>query len=99
MTITRAIWLAFALVAVSPAGGNAAPTPVPGGANGISALSGKIGDTVFNGVLRIQITALREATAADNADLAAHHSDLTVPPGKKVMFMQSLAQRDARRIH
>jgi hypothetical protein len=90
MTIARVLCLAFALIAVSPAGGSAAPTPVPGGANGLSAHSGKIGDTVFNGVLRIQIVALREATAADNADLAARHSDLTAPAGKKVMFMQSL---------
>jgi hypothetical protein len=89
MTIIRATCLAFALIAASAAGGNAAPTPVPGGANGISALSGKIGDTVFNGVIRIQIVALREATAADNADLAARHSDLTAPAGKKILFMQS----------
>ena len=46
-------------------------------------------------MLRIQIVALREATAADNADLAARHSDLGAPPGKKVIFMQSLLRNGA----
>jgi hypothetical protein len=65
----------------------AAPTPVPGGANAVSALSGKIGQTVFNGNLRIQIVDLRDAAAADSAGLQ-------YPPtpngSQKVMFMRVL---------
>jgi hypothetical protein len=83
MLFTRAFILAFVLAATAPAAGEAAPTPVPGGANAVSAVSGKIGETVFNGVLRIKIVALRDATAAES-------SDLTPSADKKVMFMQSL---------
>jgi hypothetical protein len=65
----------------APAG--AAPTPVPGGANAVSALSAKLGETVFNGVLRIKIVALREGSAADNPDV-------TPTADQKVMYMESL---------
>jgi len=78
---------------LAPAAG--APTPVPGGANGVSAVSGKLGDTVFNGVLRIKIVALREATDADHSELAARSSDLTATPDKKVLVMQSLLRNGA----
>ena len=86
----RAKWLAVSLFVVLLAAAGAAPTPVPGGANGVSALSAKLGETVFNGVLRIKIVALREATDADHAELAARASDLTHTADKKVLVMQSL---------
>lgn len=41
---------------------DAAPTPVPGGANQVSALSGTVGQTVFNGALRINVSVVRAAT-------------------------------------
>lgn len=66
---------------------DAAPTPVPGGANAISALRGAVGQTVFNGNLRIQIQEIRDATAAD-------WQTLQYPPtpseDQKVMFMRVL---------
>jgi hypothetical protein len=60
---------------------------VPGGANGLVALSGKTGQTVFNGVLRIQLVELRDATAADgmNSSLAP-----SAGPDQKVMYMSTL---------
>src|SRR3984893_2667971 len=62
----------------------AAPTPVPGGANQVNALSGKVGDMLFNGVLRIQIQELRDATAADNPASMLPQAD------QKVMVMKVL---------
>jgi hypothetical protein len=87
----RAKCLAASLfvVLLAPAGA-APPTPVPGGANAVSAVSAKLGETVFNGVLRIKIVALREATDADHAELAARASDLTPTADKKVLVMQAL---------
>jgi hypothetical protein len=86
----RAKWLGVSVFIALLAPAGAAPTPVPGGANAVSAVSGKLGDTVFNGVLRIKIVALREATDADHAELAARASDLTPTPDKKVLIMESL---------
>jgi hypothetical protein len=91
--ILRSIFAGLALTGLAGLSGpaaSAAPTPVPGGANGVSAVSGKLGETVFNGVLRIKIVALREATDADHAELAARSSDLTPSADKKVLIMQSL---------
>ena len=44
-----------------------APTPVPGGANQVKALSGTVGKTIFNGVLRITVVDVRDATADETA--------------------------------
>jgi len=52
---------ALAIGAMS-AGAGAAPTPVPGGANQVSAISGTVGQTIFNGVLRINVSNVRAAT-------------------------------------
>lgn len=59
LTIPFAI-AALVLIAAST------PTPVPGGANEVKAMSAKIGDTVFTGALRVKIEELRDATAADD---------------------------------
>ena len=79
----RTNWLAFCLTIgmLSPAG--AAPTPIPGGANGVSAVSGTVGSTVFNGMLRVKITALRAAGEAEKPD-----TNLTAD--QKVMYFESL---------
>ena len=76
-------WIALSLFVglLAPAG--AAPTPVPGGANGVSAVSAKLGDTVFNGVLRVKIVALRAGSAADNPDA-------TPTAGQKLLYMEAL---------
>ena len=85
-TIPSAIVAAAVLAtAVAQSGHSAAtPTPVPGGANEVHALSAKLGDTVFTGVLRVKIEELREATAADNPGRLFPNAD------QKVMVMKVL---------
>jgi hypothetical protein len=80
---TRTQWLAFCLMIVTVSPARAAPTPIPGGANGISAVSAKLGTTVFNGMLRVKITTLRAASADEKPD-----SNPTAD--QKVMFFESL---------
>ena len=75
------IALAICLLALTGTTVGSTPTPVPGGANQISALSGKIGQTIFNGVLRVQVKELRDATAAD------HPENLLPSADQKVMIM------------
>jgi len=75
------IALALTLLAGMPA--SAAPTPVPGGANQISALSATLGQTVFNGNLRITISNFGNASEADTAAIAPH-------PDQKVMSFTAL---------
>jgi hypothetical protein len=75
--------LAFCLLISMFAPAGAAPTPIPGGANGVTAVSAKLGTTVFNGMLRVKITALRVA----NADEV---SDTSPTADQKVMFFESL---------
>jgi hypothetical protein len=82
--LARTIALSIAMVAVGATLVSAAPTPVPGGANQIKALSGAIGSTVFNGVLRVKIVELRDATSADDTKA------MNVGPNQKVMIMSSL---------
>ncbi len=72
------------ILAAVCAGGVRAATPIPGGANQIRAISGKVGETVFNGALRIKIAELREATAADNP------ARLAPGPDQKVLVMTVL---------
>ncbi len=83
------IRLAVSLFAALSATAGAAPTPVPGGANAVSAMSAKPGETIFNGVLRIKLVDLRDASDADGA-ADEHPSD-----GKKVMLMSVLLRNGA----
>ncbi|MBV9439397.1 MAG: MoaD/ThiS family protein [Candidatus Eremiobacteraeota bacterium] len=46
------------------------PSTVPGGANQVDAVSGSVGDTLFNGVVRLQVQELRDAVAADHPEAA-----------------------------
>lgn len=89
--IARNIILALVIVAAAATTATAGPTPVPGGANQVKALSGKVGDTIFNGVLRIQISELRDATDADNPQQAYPQ------PGQKVMVMNVLLRNGTQR--
>ncbi len=73
--------LAFA---VPMAAGGATPTPIPGGANQVNAIEGKVGDTIFNGVLRITVQEIRDATADD------HPEKMLPGPNQKVMVMKVL---------
>ncbi len=62
----------------------AAPTPVPGGANQLNAISGKVGDTLWNGVLRFKVVEVRDATPAD-------HPESVVPlASQKVMVVTAI---------
>lgn len=81
--------IAFAFVATFSAAAALTPTPVPGGANQVNALSGTIGQTIFNGVLRIDVQELRDATDADNPSQAGPL------PNQKVMVMKVLLRNGA----
>ncbi len=59
--------LGLSFFACGAAVAHAAPTPIPGGANQVSAVSARFGTTVFNGVLRIKADGLRNATSAEVA--------------------------------
>jgi hypothetical protein len=76
--------LACVLLAAVPALGS--PTPMPGGANQISGVSGKVGDTLFNGVVRMQIVEVRDATPAD------HPETLMAPADQRVMVMTAIVR-------
>jgi hypothetical protein len=58
------------LLALLLAGGAATavakPTPVPGGANQLSGVSGALSQTLFNGTLRLHGMSLKDAGPADN---------------------------------
>lgn len=81
--------LACALVTFASQAAPAA-TPVPGGANQVSALSAKLGQTVFNGVLRITVSEVREATSADNPQ------QMNTTPAQKVMILSALLRNGSK---
>jgi hypothetical protein len=68
----------------------AAPTPVPGGANQVTALSGTVGQTIFNGVLRINVTTVRVATPEEAAKVLPN-------PGQKVLAFSVLLRNGTPR--
>ena len=86
MMFARTIALTIATVAAAATLASAAPTPVPGGANQVKAVSGTIGQTVFNGVLRVKILELRDATPAD------HPETIGASASKKVMVINVLVR-------
>src|SRR5579872_700681 len=82
--LVRTVALSIGFSFLAGAWVTASPTPVPGGANQVSALSGTIGQTIFNGVLRIKVVELRDATPAD-------HPEQELPgANQKVMVMTVL---------
>lgn len=84
MISARLAVLSLALAFMSGAVASAAPSPAPGGANQVNAISGKLGDTLWNGVLRFKLVEVREATAAD-------HPESVVPTaGQKVMVVTAI---------
>lgn len=58
--------LATALSMTSAAQG--APTPIPGGANQVKAVSGSVGQQIWNGAVRITISDVHEASADQIAE-------------------------------
>jgi hypothetical protein len=86
MNVRRSLVLALTLLLVPPVVGLAAPkpTPIPGGANQLNALSGKLGQTLWNGVLRFKLVSLRDATSAD------HPESIAPLPGQKAMVLTAI---------
>lgn len=86
MNARRSIALALMLLVLSPFVANAAPKPkpTPGGANQVSALSGKLGQTLWNGVLRFKLVELRDATPAD------HPESVAPLPNQKAMVLTAI---------
>jgi hypothetical protein len=59
-------------------------TPPPGGANQISAISGHVGERIFNGVLRVTVQSVHDATPDD-------HPEKDLPsPDQKIIVMHVL---------
>lgn len=86
MTARRAFMLVVFFIMLATAIVQAAPKPAktPGGANQISAISGKLGQTLWNGVVRFTLVELRDATATD-------HPESKVPgPNQKVLVITAL---------
>ena len=81
--------IALAIGAISGAV-EAAPTPVPGGANQVSALSSTVGQTIFNGMLRINVSAVRAATPEEVAKVLPN-------PGQKVLAFSVLLRNGTPR--
>ena len=61
----------------------AAPTPIPGGANEVKAVSGAVGEPMWNGVVRYKVQELRDARPED------HPETLQPGPNQKVMVLRA----------
>ena len=83
--------LTVVVMACGAIAAQATPTPVPGGANQVNAMSAKLGDTVFNGDLRIKVKELRDATTAD------HPERMLPTANQKVMVMSALIRNGLHR--
>ncbi len=86
MTTLRGITLSSMLLA-SVLGGDAlladaAPTPVPGGANQTAGVSGSLSQTLFNGTLRIKSMSLKDAVPADHINPNA--------PGERALVFRAI---------
>jgi hypothetical protein len=86
MMLRRPLILALAILVTVPVAGFAAPKPsmTPGGANQVSAASGKLGKNLWNGVIRFKLAELRDATATD------HPESLVPLASQKVMVLTAI---------
>lgn len=92
MAFVRALALAVLAcgLGASAAGAASSPTPAPGGANQVDALSGALGQTLFNGIVRLKVDEARDATAND-------HPESALPgPNQRVMVLSALVRNGAR---
>jgi hypothetical protein len=73
MTARRAFILAFvfAVLATTPLYAAPKTSPTPGGANQVSAVSGKLGQDLWNGVIRFKLVELRDARADEHPESVA----------------------------
>ncbi|MDQ6942029.1 MAG: hypothetical protein M3169_05865 [Candidatus Eremiobacteraeota bacterium] len=62
----------------------AAPTPIPGGANQVKAVSGTVGEPMWNGVVRLKVRELRVARPDE------HPETLLPGPDQKVMVFDAM---------
>jgi hypothetical protein len=86
MTNSRVLATALVTAAAifgSALAGGAVPTPVPGGANQVNAVSGTAGEPMWNGVVRLKVQELRDAVADD------HPETLLPGPSQKVMVFRA----------
>ncbi len=74
--------LTAAALAGNAATGTAAPTPVPDAANQVKAVSGNLGQPMWNGVVRLKVLELRDARPED------HPETLLPGPNQKVMVFR-----------
>jgi len=84
--VRRSLIFALTILVAAPLAGIASPKPTmtPGGANQVSAASGKLGQNLWNGVIRFKLVELRDATAAD-------HPETLVPlASQKVMVLTAI---------
>jgi len=78
-----ALLTAAAVAGVSVAGW-AAPTPIPGRADQVKAVSGAVGEPMWNGVVRVKVRELRDARPED------HPETLLPGPNQKVMVLDAM---------
>ncbi len=86
-----------------------APTPLPGGANQVKAVSGTVGQPVWNGALRITLVDVRDATPEEtakflpNADQKVLVFDVTLRNGTNDNFIDlieyTFADKDDVAVH
>jgi hypothetical protein len=77
------------LLAVTPATAQKS-TPTPGGANAVAGVSGKVGQTLFNGVVRLTIVELRDATPEEAGPLLLN-------AGQKGIVMTAIIRNGTQR--
>jgi hypothetical protein len=81
--ISAAAFLTAAATFASFVPSGAAPTPIPGGANQVKAVSGTVGEPMWNGVVRYKVQELRDARPED------HPETLLPGPNQKVMVLRA----------
>jgi hypothetical protein len=94
MTNARAFAIALLTAAVlvgNSVASGAAPTPIPGGANQVKAVSANAGEPMWNGIVRYKVQELRDARPEDHPE--------TLLPGanqKVMVFRASLRNGTAK---
>ena len=70
---------------------SAAPTPAAGGANQVKGVSGSVGQTLFNGVVRLKVVEVRDAVASD------HPESILPSDTQKVMVLTAVVHNGLHR--
>ena len=92
MTTLRAVTVCSMLLAFVLGGNallaNAAPKPIPGGANQTAGVSGSLSQTLFNGTLRIKGMSLKDAGPADHINPNA--------PGERALVFRAIVSNGTK---